>query len=130
MRVVQSNNARLSHETHALGCLACGRFRPSSPRLRPAPPGARPLAPRPDANSSKEAAKAELAKFESLVADERRMRERELNERRQALQKKQTLATELEKNERERRAALQVGAQLGAILGAQCSARNSRRALL
>ena len=50
------------------------------------------------------------------------MRERELNERRQALQKKQTLATELEKNERERRAALQVGAQF--------SARNSRRAIL
>ena len=90
----------------------------------PAP--ARPLAPCADANSSKEAAKAELAKFESLVADERRMRERELNERRQALQKKQTLATELEKNERERRAALQVGAQFSA----QFSARNSRRAIL
>ena len=86
----------------------------------PAP--ARPLAPCADANSSKEAAKAELAKFESLVADERRMRERELNERRQALQKKQTLATELEKNERERRAALQVGAQFGASLGAILSA--------
>ena len=54
------------------------------------------------------------------------MRERELNERRQALQKKQTLATELEKNERERRAALQVGAQFSA----QFSARNSRRAIL
>ena len=90
----------------------------------PAPPAAAPCA---DANSSKEAAKAELAKFESLVADERRMRERELNERRQALQKKQTLATELEKNERERRAALQVGAQLGAQFSAQFSARNSRR---
>ena len=35
-----------------------------------------------DANSSKEAAKVELGKFESLVLDERKQRERELQERR------------------------------------------------
>ena len=60
-----------------------------------------------DANSSKEAAKVELGKFESLVLDERKQRERELQERRQVLQKKQQLASELDRSERERRAALQ-----------------------
>ena len=96
-------------------------FAPRPPRCPPPSPRPPAAAPRADANSSKEAAKAELTKFESLVADERRMRERELN-RRQALQKKQTLATELEKNERERRGApggahprRNLGAHLGAI---------------
>lgn len=60
-----------------------------------------------DANSSKESAKVELSKFESLVLDERKSRERELQERRQVLQKKQQLAAELDRSERERRATLQ-----------------------
>ena len=55
-----------------------------------------------DANSSKEAAKVELGKFESLVLDERKQREKELQERRQVLQKKQQQASELDKAERER----------------------------
>ena len=60
-----------------------------------------------DANASKEAAKVELGKFESLVLDERKQRERELQERRAVLQKKQQLASELDRSERERRATLQ-----------------------
>lgn len=60
-----------------------------------------------DANSSKEAAKVELGKFESLVLDERKQREKELQERRQVLQKKQQQAAELEKAERDRKLALQ-----------------------
>jgi len=60
-----------------------------------------------DANSSKEAAKVELGKFESLVLDERKQREKELQERRAILQKKQQLATELDRTERERRQQLQ-----------------------
>jgi len=59
-----------------------------------------------DANSSKESAKVELSKFESLVLDERKQREKELQERRAQLQKKQQLASELDRSERERRAAL------------------------
>ena len=59
-----------------------------------------------DANASKEAAKSELGKFESLVLDERKGREKELQERRQVLQKKQQHASELDRAERERRAAL------------------------
>jgi hypothetical protein len=59
-----------------------------------------------DANASKEAAKVELGKFESLVLDERKQREKELQERRQVLQKKQQHASELDRAERERRAAL------------------------
>ena len=59
-----------------------------------------------DANASKEAAKVELGKFESLVLDERKQREKELQERRQVLQKKQQQASELDRAERERRAAL------------------------
>jgi len=55
-----------------------------------------------DANSSKEAAKVELGKFESLVLDERKQREKELQERRSVLQKKQQLAAELDRSERER----------------------------
>ena len=60
-----------------------------------------------DANHSKEVARQELAKFESLVSEERKMREKELQERRQVLQKKQNLATELELSERDRRQTLQ-----------------------
>jgi len=60
-----------------------------------------------DANSSKESAKAELGKFESLALDERKQREKELQERRQVLQKKQQLASELDRTERERLTALQ-----------------------
>jgi hypothetical protein len=60
-----------------------------------------------DANLSKEVAKTELSKFELIVSEERKLREKELQQRRQLLHKKQQLATELEKNERERRAALQ-----------------------
>jgi len=59
-----------------------------------------------DANASKEAAKVELGKFESLVLDERKQREKELQERRQVLQKKQLQAAELDRAERERRTAL------------------------
>jgi len=59
-----------------------------------------------DANHSKEVAKQELSKFEMIVTEERKLREKELQSRRQLLHKKQQLATELEKNEKERRAAL------------------------
>jgi hypothetical protein len=59
-----------------------------------------------DANASKEAAKQELGKFESLVLDERKQREKELQERRAVLQKKQQLSAELDRSERERKAAL------------------------
>lgn len=59
-----------------------------------------------DANSSKEAAKVELGKFEALVLEERKQREKELQERRAILQKKQQLATELDRTERERRQQL------------------------
>jgi len=60
-----------------------------------------------DANQSKEMAKLELSKFEALVSEERKLREKELQERRVVLQKKQQLATELDKTERERRMTLQ-----------------------
>jgi len=60
-----------------------------------------------DANQSKEHAKGELSKFEALVSEERKLREKELQERRVVLQKKQQLATELDKTERERRMTLQ-----------------------
>jgi len=60
-----------------------------------------------DANTSKEGAKQELGKFEALVLDERKQREKELQERRAILQRKQQLATELERSERERRLQLQ-----------------------
>ena len=59
-----------------------------------------------DANASKEAAKVELGKFEGLVLDERKQREKELQERRTALQKKQQLSAELDRSERERKAML------------------------
>ncbi|KOO27627.1 neurofilament triplet l [Chrysochromulina tobinii] len=59
-----------------------------------------------DANSSKESAKAELSKFEALVLEERKQREKELQERRAILQKKQQIANELERTERERRQQL------------------------
>ena len=60
-----------------------------------------------DANQSKEHAKQELSKFEALVSEERKLRERELQERRVVLQKKQQLASELDKTERERRSVIQ-----------------------
>tara|TARA_B110001452_G_scaffold203797_1_gene173774 strand:- start:1042 stop:2448 length:1407 start_codon:yes stop_codon:yes gene_type:complete len=60
-----------------------------------------------DANHSKEVARQELAKFESLVSEERKMREKELQERRQVLQKKQSLATELAVSEGDRRKELE-----------------------
>lgn len=60
-----------------------------------------------DANQSKEHAKQELSKFEALVSEERKLRERELQERRVVLQKKQQLASELDKTERERRSIIQ-----------------------
>ncbi|KAL3914606.1 MAG: hypothetical protein SGPRY_007566 [Prymnesium sp.] len=59
-----------------------------------------------DANQSKEQAKQELSKFEALVSEERKLREKELQERRVVLQKKQQLATELDKTEREKRMSL------------------------
>ena len=59
-----------------------------------------------EANMSKELAKQELAKFEALVGEERKLREKDLQQRRQILQKKQQVAIELERNEKERRAAL------------------------
>jgi len=60
-----------------------------------------------DANQSKEHAKQELSKFEALVSEERKLRERELQERRIVLQKKQQLASEMDKAERDRRVAMQ-----------------------
>jgi len=59
-----------------------------------------------DANRSKEVAKAELSKFETIVSEERKLREKELQQRRQMLHKKQQLAQELEKSEKERKAML------------------------
>jgi hypothetical protein len=59
-----------------------------------------------EANMSKEVAKQEFSKFEALVGEERKLREKELQQRRQMLQKKQELALELEQKEKERRAAL------------------------
>eukprot|EP00965_Chrysotila_dentata_P212413 6187014-Pleurochrysis_carterae.AAC.2 len=56
-----------------------------------------------DANRSKEVAKAELSKFETIVSEERKLREKELQQRRQMLHKKQQLAQELEKSEKERK---------------------------
>ena len=41
------------------------------------------------------------------MSEERKLREKELQERRVVLQKKQMLATELDKTERERRSAMQ-----------------------
>jgi len=75
-----------------------------------------------DANESKEAAKVELSKFETLVLDERKQREKELQERRGVLQKKQQLASELDRAERERRAVLVEEARLSGEDAAQAEA--------
>eukprot|EP00302_Diacronema_sp_CCMP2436_P015190 CAMPEP_0179853760 /NCGR_PEP_ID=MMETSP0982-20121206/9532_1 /TAXON_ID=483367 /ORGANISM="non described non described, Strain CCMP 2436" /LENGTH=553 /DNA_ID=CAMNT_0021739521 /DNA_START=115 /DNA_END=1776 /DNA_ORIENTATION=+ len=56
-----------------------------------------------DANHSKEMAKQELAKFESIVGEERKARERELQERRALVAKKHDLNAELERREKARR---------------------------
>ena len=58
-----------------------------------------------DANHSKEVARQELSKFEMLVSEERKQREKELNDCRAVLQKKQMLATDLIDNERQRKQA-------------------------
>jgi len=59
-----------------------------------------------DANQSKEQAKLELSKFEGLVSEERKLRERELAERRTLVAKKQEVNHELEKREKARRDAM------------------------
>jgi hypothetical protein len=59
-----------------------------------------------EANMSKDLAKHEFSKFEALVGEERKLREKELQQRRQTLQKKLQVAVELEQKEKERRAAL------------------------
>jgi chromosome segregation ATPase len=56
-----------------------------------------------DANQSKESAKSELTKFEALVSDERKNREKELQERRSLVAKKQEINQELERREKARR---------------------------
>jgi len=59
-----------------------------------------------DANQAKEMAKAELSKFEGLVSEERKLREKELNERRTLVAKKQEINAELERREKARREAM------------------------
>lgn len=59
-----------------------------------------------EANLANDLAKHEFSKFEALVGEERKLREKELQQRRQTLQKKQQMAVELEQKEKERRAAL------------------------
>jgi len=59
-----------------------------------------------DANQSKEVAKAELTRFEALVSDERKLREKELQERRSLVAKKQEINAELERKEKARREAM------------------------
>ena len=59
-----------------------------------------------DANQSKELAKQELARFESVVSEERKLREKELAERRALVSKKQEVNAELERRERSRREAM------------------------
>ncbi|KAG8462331.1 hypothetical protein KFE25_012151 [Diacronema lutheri] len=58
-----------------------------------------------DANHSKEMAKQELTKFEAIVGEERKARERELQERRALVNKKHDLNAELERREKARREA-------------------------
>ena len=58
-----------------------------------------------DANHSKEVARQELSKFEMLVSEERKQREKELHDCRAVLQRKQMLATDLVDNERQRKQA-------------------------
>ena len=59
-----------------------------------------------DANQAKEVAKQDLSKFESLVSEERKLREKELNERRTLVAKKQEINAELERREKARREAM------------------------
>ena len=80
-----------------------------------------------DANASKEAAKVELGKFEGLVLDERKQREKELQERRTALQKKQQLSAELDRSERERKAMLAEQQKLAATTRSRWRRRRWRR---
>ena len=61
-----------------------------------------------DANQSKEMAKQELSKFEGLVSEERKLREKELQERRTLVAKKQEINAELERREKARRDAMAV----------------------
>jgi len=56
-----------------------------------------------DANQSKELAKAELSKFEAQVSEERKLREKDLAERRSLVQKKQEMNADLERREKARR---------------------------
>jgi len=56
-----------------------------------------------DANQSKELAKSELSRFEQLVSEERKLRDRELAERRALVAKKQEVNAELERREKARR---------------------------
>ena len=58
-----------------------------------------------DANHSKEVARQELSKFEMLVSEERKQREKELHDCRAVLLKKQNLATDLVDSERQRKQA-------------------------
>jgi hypothetical protein len=55
-----------------------------------------------DANHAKEAARAELARFEQAVAEERRQREKELNERRAQARARQEMMTRAENREKMR----------------------------
>ena len=59
-----------------------------------------------DAHMSKQAAKQELSKFEAIIAEERRSREGELQQRRKVLQSKQQKVDELDKSEKARACAL------------------------
>jgi len=59
-----------------------------------------------DANHSKEVARQELSKFEMLVSEERKQREKELHDCRAVLLKKQNLATDLVDSERQRKQLL------------------------
>jgi len=59
-----------------------------------------------DANQSKEMAKQELGKFEAVVSEERKLREKELSERRALVAKKQEVNAELERREKARREAM------------------------
>lgn len=58
-----------------------------------------------DAHMSKQAAKQELSKFEAIIAEERRSREGELQQRRKVLQSKQQKVDELDKSKKARACA-------------------------
>jgi len=66
-----------------------------------------------DANQSKELAKQELSKFEGLVSEQRKERERELAERRALVAKKQEVNADLERREKARKDAMAAGAPGG-----------------